>query len=69
MLNDYNARMDQNPETKQKRARGRPPINAGARLSVQLAPVKVTPEHRETWRRLGGSAWLRRMLDALREST
>jgi len=69
MLNAYNARMDQNPETKQKRARGRPPINVGAPLSAQLAPVKCTPEQRETWRRLGGARWLRRMLDALREST
>jgi len=59
---------EQNPE--QKRKPGRPRGSGAAPLYVaQLAPVRVTPEQAETWRRLGGSAWLRRMLDAMRETT
>ena len=54
----------------QKRKPGRP-RGSGAPLiyAAQLAPVRVTADQAETWRRLGGAAWLRRMLDAMREST
>ena len=66
----YNVRMDDTDAIEKKRKPGRP-RGSGAPLiyAAQLAPVRVTPEQRATWRRLGGAAWLRRMLDVMREST
>ena len=65
----YTMRMDETHNTEQKRKPGRPAGSGVILYPAQLAPVRVTPEQAETWRRLGGAAWLRRMLDALREST
>ena len=51
-------------EPQPRRARGRPPLPADRRLSVSLAPVKVTQAQAARWAQLGGPTWLRRQLDA-----
>lgn len=40
---------------------GKPPLVEGS-LAVRVN-VTLTAEHREKLRRLGGSAWIRRMID------
>lgn len=32
-----------------------------------VGPVRVTPEQKATYKRLGGSAWLKKILDAFRD--
>lgn len=42
-----------------KRPRGGQPKPDGERLSATIPVVRVLPEHRAEWERLGGPEWLR----------
>lgn len=45
--------------TPAKRSRGGQPKPEGERLSATIPVVRVLPEHRAEWERLGGPEWLR----------
>ncbi len=42
-----------------KHPRGGQPKPEGQRLSATIPVVRVLPEHRDEWERLGGADWLR----------